>query len=80
MHKKNILITILILSAAVFISNTYAGGDRRNGSGGAQELLIPVGARGLATSGSYVAGLQGIESLFYNPAGLGAMNNTAQAA
>jgi hypothetical protein len=80
MFKKNILIIILILSAAVFISNTYAGGDHRNGTGGAQELLIPVGARGLALSGSYVAGLQGIESLFYNPAGLGAMSNSAQAA
>jgi len=55
----------------VMIAEVLAGGGKRNGTAGAQELLIPVGARGFAFNGSYVSGLEGIESIFYNPAGLG---------
>jgi hypothetical protein len=79
MFTKKLLIILSVISACVFIKDTYAGGDKRNGTAGAQELLLPVGARGLALSGSYTAGLEGIESIFYNPAGLGAMKNTAEA-
>lgn len=53
----------------------YAGGGRRNGSAGAQELLIPVGARGLSLSGSFVAGIEGVEAIYYNSAGLALMNS-----
>ena len=56
----------------IIIAEVFAGGGRRNGTAGAQELLIPVGARGLAFNGAYISGLEGIESLYYNPAGLGA--------
>ena len=50
----------------------------RNGTAGAQELLIPVGARGLSLSGSYVAGLEGVESIYYNPAGLALMDKSVE--
>jgi len=56
----------------IIIAEVFAGGGKRNGTAGAQELLIPVGARGLAFNGAYVSGLEGIEALYYNPAGLGA--------
>lgn len=56
----------------IIIAEVFAGGGKRNGTAGAQELLIPVGARGLAFNGAYISGLKGIESLYYNPAGLGA--------
>ncbi len=56
----------------IIIAEVFAGGGRRNGTAGAQELLIPVGARGFAFNGAYISGLEGIESLYYNPAGLGA--------
>jgi hypothetical protein len=79
MFKKNILFIILMLTVCTLVTEIYAGGDKRNGTGGAQELLLPVGARGLALSGAYTAGMQGIESIFYNPAGLGAMKNSAEA-
>ncbi len=55
----------------VIIAEVLAGGGKRNGTAGAQELLIPVGARGLAFNGAYISGLEGIESIYYNPAGLG---------
>ncbi|MCX6149390.1 MAG: PorV/PorQ family protein [Ignavibacteriales bacterium] len=79
MFKKNILLIIITLLVCISLTDIYAGGDRRNGTAGAQELLLPVGAHGFALSSSYVAGLEGIETIFYNPAGLGAMKKSAEA-
>ncbi len=76
-RKLNILVVLLVLLACTF--DLFAGGDQRNATGGAQELLIPVGARGLAMSSAYLAGIQGIEAIYYNPAGLSASNNDAEA-
>lgn len=70
-----ILTIILILTSIHFV---IASGGRRNGTAGAQELLIPVGARGIALSGSYIAGLEGIEAIYYNPAGLGLSESKAE--
>ena len=62
----------LLLLAALLISFSmlYAGGGNRNGTGGATELTIPVGVRGISLGGSTVANAYGIEALFWNPAGL----------
>jgi len=49
----------------------FAGGGKRNGTAGAQELLIPISARGLAMSGADVSGISGLDAIFYNPAGFG---------
>jgi opacity protein-like surface antigen len=62
--KKIILILILIATS------TYAGDVARKGTTGAEQLLIPVGARGIATGGAFIANLSGLESIYYNPAGL----------
>ncbi len=64
--KKFITFLILI----VFCVSVYAGDDARKGTTGAEELLIPVGARGIATGGAFLASLTGLESIYYNPAGL----------
>ncbi len=69
---------ISVLSV-IMIAEMFAGGGRRNGSAGAQELLIPVGARGLAFNGANLASLEGVESIFYNPAGLAASNLSSEA-
>ncbi|MFH1194525.1 MAG: PorV/PorQ family protein [bacterium] len=71
------LVTVLVMFALVV--ETFAGGGRRNGTGGAQELLLPVSARGLSLSGSYVSGMTGLDAMYYNPAGLGVSENTAEA-
>jgi opacity protein-like surface antigen len=55
------LLAVLLLSADIFC---------QDGSAGAQELLLPVGARSLAMNGAYIAGISGIEAVGYNPAGL----------
>lgn len=64
--KKILLITFTILLAA----SVYAGDVARKGTTGAEQLLIPVGARGIATGGSFLANIHGLESIYYNPAGL----------
>lgn len=69
--KKIILsvgfVIIIFLLAA---SEIFAGGGRRSGSSGASELLIPVGARGIALGGSTLANSYGLEALFWNPANI----------
>jgi hypothetical protein len=72
------VLKISVLSLFV-IAEIFAGGGRRNGTAGAQELLIPIGARGLAFNGAYIAGLEGIEAIYYNPAGVGFSNTSTEA-
>ncbi len=69
---KYYILSLLI----VFIASgsLFAGGGNRNGSGGASELLIPVGPRGIAMGGSTLANSYGIEALYWNPANI-AVNN-----
>ncbi len=62
--KKIILILILIATSI------YAGDVARKGTTGAEQVLIPVGARGIATGGAFLANITGLESIYYNPAGL----------
>jgi len=62
---------ILLLLTTLFIATSiYAGDVARKGTTGAEELLIPVGARGIATGGAFLANISGLESIYYNPAGL----------
>jgi hypothetical protein len=48
--------------------SALAGGDERLGTAGALELLIPMGARGVAMGGSVMAQSTGTEAWFWNPA------------
>jgi len=67
----------LILVAAALLGGTaWAGNIDRLGTAGAQELRIPVGTRGMGLGGSTVASNHGIESIYYNPAGLAATLGT----
>ena len=52
--------------------------NKRIGTASGTELLIPVGARGLAMSGAVLATTSGINSIFWNPGGLARMNTTAE--
>lgn len=58
------------------VSYNYAGDPSRKGTTGAEQLLIPVGAQGIATGGAMLANLKGLESVYYNPAGLDHSSNT----
>ncbi len=74
---KNVKILILVFILLLAVDSIFAGGGNRTGTGGATQLLIPVGARGISMSGSSVATSTGIEALYWNPAGVAKMDNSA---
>ncbi|SYZ73274.1 conserved exported hypothetical protein [Candidatus Zixiibacteriota bacterium] len=74
MKYKSVIIILVLL--AISLSTAYAGSERRIGTAGAQELRIPVGARGTALGGDLIADVSGVESMYYNPAGMANMEGT----
>ncbi len=62
------LLQIAIIALASF--QLFAGDVARKGTTGAEQLLIPVGARGISTGGALLASMTGLEAVYYNPAGL----------
>ncbi len=74
MKTKYVILALVLL--AVSISPVYAGNSLRMGTAGAPELLIPIGSRGTALGGSVVANVSGVESVFWNPAGLASLEGT----
>jgi len=70
-HKVVILLMVLLLSAA----SATAGNSLKIGTAGAQELLIPIGARSGALGGAVTASSYGTEAIFWNPAGLASLQN-----
>jgi hypothetical protein len=79
--KMKITIRFLVIMAIFLIGvdSAFAGGGTRTGTGGATELLIPVGTRGIALGGSDIAIETGLDALFWNPAGVAIMNNSVSA-
>ncbi|MEW5795197.1 MAG: PorV/PorQ family protein [Candidatus Zixiibacteriota bacterium] len=73
--KPRIVLSMAVL-LALCISTAFAGNADRIGSAGAQELRIPYGSRGTAMGGAVVANTSGIESMFWNPAGLATLEGT----
>lgn len=69
MKKINLIRNFLII-ALLASSSIFAGGGSRNGTAGATQLLIPVGARGIAMSGSTLVYSTGVEAVYWNPANL----------
>lgn len=68
---KNLFAFFLTLAVLLLcVSETQAGNERRVGTSGANELLIPVGSRATALGGSMTAMVSGVEAIHWNPAGL----------
>ncbi|MEG8948093.1 PorV/PorQ family protein [Rosettibacter firmus] len=67
---KKINLFAVILLTLLTVSSLFAGGGSRNGTAGATELLVPVGARGISMSGATIVGATGVEALYWNPANL----------
>jgi hypothetical protein len=63
------LLALLALAA----TGAWAGSDERKGTSGAPELLIQVGPRSSALGGAASSDVAGVESIFWNPAGLANM-------
>ena len=80
MADRNIIKLGIVVILIVSLTNVFASGEKRNGTAGAQELLIPVGAKGMAMAGTDIAGITGVEALYYNPAGMSGMEGSVEAA
>lgn len=69
----------VVMALALLGATATAGGGDRTGTAGAPQLLIPVGARGIALGSSYSSGITGLNAIYYNPAGLSASKHSAEA-
>jgi hypothetical protein len=67
MKIKHLLVFMAIV--LVFTGMVYAGGTKV-GTAAAAELMIPMGARSVGIGGSNVANVNGVEAIYWNPAGL----------
>jgi len=67
------LVVLLILTGAAMAQ------ESRIGTNAASELLVPVGARYIGVGGSSIAAVQGIEAIYWNPAGLSRTTHSANA-
>ncbi len=76
--KKIVNLLTVVFTLLLMLDVAYAGGGNRTGTGGAAELLIPVGPRGIAMGEANIATSYGLESLFWNPAGVARMENSSQ--
>ena len=74
----NIIVVLVVFSLFFVASQADAGSERRRGTAGALELLIPVGSRGTALGGSFNASITGLEAIFWNPAGLAVSDASAE--
>jgi opacity protein-like surface antigen len=63
---KKLLVLIMFFA---FLAVNFAGDKSRKGTTGADQLLIPVGARGIATGEAFLSNITGLEAIYYNPAG-----------
>ena len=60
---KTVFISMLTLTVLI------GGDESRIGTSGGNQVLVPVGARGIAMSGSDRVFSSGLESVYWNPAG-----------
>ena len=65
-----------ILTGALLVVNAFGGTIKSNGTSGATQLSVPVGAHGIALNGSNLATVSGVEALYFNPAGASNIGGT----
>ena len=75
MFKKYFKNIVLI---SCLLNFSYAGTIRSQGTAGASQLLIPVGAENIALGGSNIATVSGVDALYINPAGTSGLTSGAQ--
>jgi hypothetical protein len=72
-------VVCLVLLFGMLSMTASAANKNRIGTAGAQELLIPVGARGVALGFSGSLFIKGVDAIYWNPAGLSRMDNSVEA-
>jgi hypothetical protein len=77
--KTKLIAAALVLSVVLIMVPQMVAQNKRVGTAAATELLIPIGARDLAMGGSTISNSTGLESIYWNPGGLGRLNTSAEA-
>ena len=77
--RNSSCIKIICLVTTLAFSSLFAGAIKSQGSAGAAQLLIPVGAQNLALGGANVSLVQGVNGLYLNPAGTSGLDGNGQA-
>lgn len=78
MKREAIFVAFVLCVAMLFVVTNTSAQNQRVGTVGGTELLVPVGARDMALSGSSIATSVGVEAMFWNPGGLGRLNGSAE--
>jgi len=78
MKSQTIRLALIFCVVLLGVSVVTAQNPRVGGVA-APELLIPIGAKDLAVGGSSLAITKGVEAMYWNPAGLGKMQGSAEA-
>lgn len=76
---KRILIMLMAFAVLIPVTMAHAQNDNQFGTSGGHELRIPMGTRNIAMAGAGVAGMQGLDAIFWNPAGLSHVEGTQAA-
>lgn len=81
MKSRLLYISLICVVIASMVGSSTAQDvkNKRIGTAGATELLVPVGARDLAMGGATSATTTGINAIHWNPAGLGRIEGSAEA-
>jgi len=74
---SGLVILAMVLSFAA--APSFAGDPDRIGTAAGVQLQVPVGAKEIAMVGANLAYTSGLNAIYYNPAGLAKMENTAAA-
>lgn len=64
---KLLLISLILLGGS---QSALAGDPARVGTAGGAQTLVPIGARSVGMGGANLANTQGLEAMYWNPAGL----------
>ncbi len=71
---KKVLVATMCLLLIGGVPLVFGSGPKI-GTNAAPELQIPIGARGVALSGGHIAHVEGVEAIYWNPAGLGVIKS-----
>ena len=72
-------LVILAIVIGFAAAPSFAGDPDRIGTAAGVQVQVPVGARDIALVGSNLAYTSGLDAIYWNPAGLARMENTAAA-
>lgn len=75
-NKMNGMIFLVLILLLVSLP-LHAGDGARIGTAAGVQVQVPVGARDLAMGGADIVYTHGVDAIFWNPAGLSSMENSA---